>query len=94
MATCVVLLRGIGPATHAKLTMTALAEGCRAAGLGLAWRDHLLGQLSPPNDTNVTIMASHPRNQRRRVLRSIDTAVLIRSRLTLRGKNGGGDAQR
>lgn len=60
----------------------------------LAWRDHLLGQLSPPNDTNVTIMASHPRNQRRRVLRSIDTAVLIRSRLTLRGKNGGGDAQR
>ncbi|WP_374374707.1 DUF1697 domain-containing protein [Tabrizicola sp.] len=33
MATCVVLLRGIGPATHAKLTMTALAEGCRAAGL-------------------------------------------------------------
>lgn len=29
----VVLLRGIGPATHAKLTMTALAEACRANGL-------------------------------------------------------------
>jgi uncharacterized protein (DUF1697 family) len=33
MAAHVVLLRGIGPATHAKLTMTALAEACRAAGL-------------------------------------------------------------
>ena len=60
----------------------------------LAWRDHLLGQLSLPNDTNVTTVAHHPRNQRRRVLRSVDTAVLIRSRLTLRRRNGGGDGQR
>jgi uncharacterized protein (DUF1697 family) len=29
----VLLLRGIGPATHKIITMTALAEACRAAGL-------------------------------------------------------------
>ncbi len=33
MPTHVVLLRGIGPSTHAKLTMTALQAAARAAGL-------------------------------------------------------------
>lgn len=33
MAVYVVLLRGIGPLTHAKLTMTALQAACRAGGL-------------------------------------------------------------
>jgi len=57
----------------------------------LAWRDQLLARLVPPNGTKVSAVAVHPRSPFRRVVRPVDAAALVRSRVTLRGRNGQGD---
>lgn len=79
-----------------RIIPSALAPSIHNVAPGLdrlAWRDHLLAQLSSTNDTNVTV-AGHPRNPLRRVVRVVDTAALIRSRLTLRRRSSRGDARR